>query len=501
MVSPLNECFGAIFAAKGRNAGTAFSDDMISNEFRAKDHPTERYVSHSAEGEQEHFVLSRSLDKTLDQAAKIFEQYTGLNVQHSAQFFQQPASIFGEAYTKPVLDAMAQARELHRTSGIDKAQFDQMLKGPLKQAQAKIDSLPQQLRYRAQLWLDDMAKGETIFGEAKSRSPIEIVTGNALGNLFTNNPAVALYNVFEYLPKATAWAIQNTDDPAGVLMRSMSRFVNDATAAGGLHKRIPSLEAIGVYGDAPTGPVSSRFFKKFGIGDVMDLTENPLRGLAYYLGEESSIGGAKALEDIAFVYRPGNEPEFMRGRTNRAATALMRFSVGSMQMYGGLAKRVMQGDRKAAAALLAFHVLTAAQTGAASTIPKPIYLALPDDMKENLKEMSGLSGLLGLDLAESTQPFGGVAFGLGYNIATNDLKALAKIPGGISDGIQDGDWGKAAYEGSLGVLMAGQLGRIPMVNNSTLRMFKVATRAWADNEAHLGYMSEELMKEYKLLAE
>lgn len=509
MASPKTaRCATAGSWAKAKNIGAASDEAGFSKVFDKDDlHSHEVFVKHTAEGEQAHVGIARGLNPQLDKFLNTVQNFYKLADEHVAQFAQDPTSIMGEAYTKEILDAKYKARQQYRAGNLTKQQYNQLLKQPLSNARAKIDSLPPELQYRAKVWLDDMASGEDLFGRfladgtPAKKNIIQQATSNAIGNMFTNNPAVAIYNIMEYLPKATVWAIQNTDDPAGVLMRSMSRYINDAQAAGGLHRRIPALEKLGIYEDAPTGGLSKRMYDRFGVGDVIDLTENPLRGLAYYLGEEGGKGGQKAVEDIAFVYRPGNEPEFMRGYTNKAATMLMRFSVGSMQMYGGLMANALKGDKKAMTALFMFHALTAAQTGAASSIPTPLWLAMPDDMKEQAKELKGLSSLLGIDVSENVQPFGGVAFGLGYNIATNDLKALSKIPNALADGIQDGDWAKAAYDGGLGVLMAGQLGNYPGVNMNTVKFYKVVGRAWLDNEAHLGHISEELMKEWKLKSE
>lgn len=501
-------CFLGGFSAKSKYNGAQHVDETVEANMRDP-HGLETFSKHAVEYDQDAFNFARlkgnfkNAKGFNEKAAAIFQEATGIKWQHMAAFPAPPEALLTEAITGRILKESESLIERFPT--MTRKQYNEALRSAIKDTKAKIANMDPILQSEAYDWVDFVEKGGDFFRPigAPETNVVAKLAGNAVSNLVTNNPAIALYNVLEFTPKALVYAIKNNGaDAPRVMIQGITDYIK---ATGGIHKfwnRIPELEAKGIYSNKATGVVGKFAEKKFGVGNILDTTENPLRGLSYYLGEASAKGmGQKALEDIAFVHRPNNTPKMLRSVHNKATVSLMRFSISTMQMYGGLVKSaIVDKNPQAAAALAAFHIMTAIQSGAQSTIPLPVWAALPDDTKEQIKSVKGLDSLIGLNLADSQQPLGGVAFGLGYNIATSDLAALSKIPKGIKAGIQDGDWGNAAYEGSLGLLMAAQLGRIPGVNLTTVRLYKAAAKGWVDNEANAGYISKEYLDSIKVLA-
>jgi hypothetical protein len=499
------ECFAGVFSAKSKYNGAQHVDESVEATTKTA-HGHEVYAKHGAEYDQEAFNFARAKEnigkaKGLGKVSAAFEEATGVKWQHVATFFDSPASYLGEKFTNPILNKLEQLPQQYPE--MTRAVYNREIKPLLASARAEVTNLDPMLQNKAYDWLNHIEKGGPYFSKG-TPNPITKLAGNAVGNLITNNPAIALYNVFEFLPKAMAYSIQQVgpENTGNVLIKGISDYVKASGGIKSFWKRIPDLDAKGVYGSKETGAVAQWLEKKTGVSNILDLTENPLRGLSYYLGEAIQPStGTKALEDIAFVYRPGNEPQMHWNLEGKATVSLMRFSVKTMQMYGGLVKSaVIDKNPRAAAALAAFHIMTAVQTGASSTIPAPVWAALPEDTKEQISQIEGLDSLIGLKLDDAQRPIGGLAFGLGYNIATSDLAALSKIPKAIKMGVEDGEWGNAAYEGSLGLLMAAQLGRIPGLNLSTVRLYKAAAKGWADNEFNAGYISQEYLEALKLAA-
>ncbi len=487
------QCFGAGMFAKNQNIGSNVDEASIEPELIKDPHLAEVYTKHSAEYDQELINWQRIKNaKGVDaKTAAAFEELTGVKWQSINGFFNSPTQYLGEDFTKPILDALEGMQEADPNLTI--AGYRRRIKPLVQETLNRVKDLDMIAQNKAYDWLRYIEEGGPYFRKG-IKNPVAKFASNAVGNLVTNNPAITLYNVFEFLPKALVYANQNGDMSA--MGRAMRRYMD--ASGGKFWERIPELETKGFYGQRAKGKIADFMNKKLGFDNLIDLTENPLRGMSYYLGEEIKPGtGAKAIEDIAFAYRPGNEPQMMWNHEGKATVMLMRFSIKSMQLYGSLAKQAIQGNKKAAASLAMFHVMTAAQTGTASSIPKPVWAALPEDMREELEQFEGISGAIGLDIAENTQPFGGVAFGLGYNIATSDLAALSKIPKAIQQGLE-GDIAEAAYTGGLGLIMAAQLARIPGVNMNAIKFYKAAVNGSFDNLNHIGDMPEELMKQYKL---
>lgn len=332
------------------------------------------------------------------------------------------------------------------------------------------------------------------------RNPIMKKLGDFLGNFVTQNPMIALYNVFEFMPKAMVFALDKSNGDLvkawGSIFKAMAQTM-DATG-GKFWTKVPELEAQGIYHKGLStgeGKIAKFFQDRIGISNVVDGTENPLRTTAHYLGEALGPGlGAEAVEKIAFQYRIGNTPMALRSVEGAATLHLMRYGLEAMRLYGGMWNTAIPGLKpgvtpqqrmNAIGGLVLFHMMTAAQTGVSSTIPQPLWLAMPEDMKEEIQAFDtkysalGGGGLLSpsLEISKMQRPFSGLAFGAGLQFMNDTIQRsatkLASVPATAADkGLDQATWD--AFEGLFGIMM---LGRTPGINWTSFKTFKTMRKA------------------------
>lgn len=343
----------------------------------------------------------------------------------------------------------------------------------------KGDINPLYLDY-ADKYFKKMAAGGQ-FSHSGKMNPVATLGRNAVSNLVTQNPLITTMNVFEFMPKALAYSIEN-GNPAAVFS-ALSTYL--AKTNGQFWKRIPELAAKGVYGEAKAHTGIKGL-------NLLDVTENPLRGLSYYLGEAIAPGkGSEALEKVAFVNRFGNEPMVFLDASGADTLALMRYSLSATKMYMGLIGRVIKRDANAALALGAFTAMTALQTGTSSAIPQPVDFlmdkAMPEEYHKFLAELDAATPLniaqktLGTDFAKQVRPIGGFAFSAGGQLATSDLKAAGAGLGRAAEGLGEENYAKSAT-GILQFLFAsGQLAKIPGVNITSKRIVDELAKVVAED--------------------
>jgi hypothetical protein len=324
------------------------------------------------------------------------------------------------------------------------------------------------------------SQGGQLYANKGGHSVLNVLVRNAVGNLTAWNPMIATMNVFEYVPKATSYALMNGQSPT-VVLKALSNLM---TKTGGKpFARVADWEARGIYGTgAPAGPLN-----------YLEQSEGLLRNLSASLGEVMGQAPELAVEKVAFVNRFGNEMQPYWSSAGAESVSLMRFAFASNKMYlnffGQMAMGIKNGDMaqagKAAAALAMFSIATSIQTGGISAIPAPVAFILKEtdpELYETIKEIDqenpalNIAKHVGLNISEKMQPAGGFAVGVGYSVAQNDVVGGLKSAGMVLGDLKEGELGLAGarlVDASLGV---GQVARIPGVNLSTKRLSKALVK-------------------------
>ena len=301
--------------------------------------------------------------------------------------------------------------------------------------------------------VDDQIKGFSLFRQEFNnkvpRSVVDKAVDNSLKAVVSNSPNIALYNPFEVLPKSYVLAIEKVGPgrAEAALMKTIADF--SSATKGKFWMKAEGVPP-SVYDSVSNSSVAKWLEKRIGIGNLVDATENPLRTFSYLLGENLEPGfGRKAVEEVAFTYRPGNEPAMVRNTVFARSVQLMRFSIRAGQMYLGLWRKAVGGglqtqeSQRAAMALVGFHSFMAVQTGLKSSVPAPLWLALPEDVREQIEQLDqdtpGLNLVkhLGIDISQATQPLGGIAVSVGGAIATtaaqSGITRIAKAPAAAAE--------------------------------------------------------------------
>lgn len=380
---------------------------------------------------------------------------------------KDPGVILGEQFIQPLTDALQRHAEYVEANGSSPQHYKETVSPVVRDLKGRIqDNFSDSGRINyANRYLTAWETGGKFYNAGSDVAQHANYLANTITkNLVANNPFITIANVFEFMPKALGiYGPQAT-------AKGMIEF---AKAAGGNpFKRVPALEGKAVYDTPHQG-----LFGKF---DLINVTETPLRGLSYYVGEAAGKSGLEGVEKIAFRYRPGREPLILMEHGSAASVALMRFSIESAKMYGQWYKNILTGSARqkgeAAMGLALFHAMTALQTGAASSVPAPLWGLMSDEQKDSIKELDDLLGtnllkhITGQEFqADRVQPVGGVSFGLGYDLANSAINQGYKGTQQAIESFQDGDYAAAGVEFAKGMLSAGQT-VVPGLNTSVRKV-------------------------------
>lgn len=377
---------------------------------------------------------------------------------------KDPGVILGEDFVKPLTDALQKHVEYTQANGANSDHFKQTVVPVVKLLKADIqDHFTDlgQINF-ANRYLSAWEQGGKFYNAGKdifgiANYPAQTITRN----LISNNPFIAAANVFEFMPKALGiYGVRAT-------AQGMLDFIG--ATKGNFIGRIPELERRAVY-DTPHNGLFGKF-------DLVNLTENPLRGLGYHVAQAAGKDGLEGVEKIAFKYRPGREPLFLLENGSAATVALMRFSIESAKMYGQWYKNIMDGNIvDGAYGLALFHVMTALQTGVASSIPAPLWGLMNNEQQQSIKDLDDALGsnllkhISGVSIDPSRmQPAGGISLGLGYDLANTAIAGAYK---GAKKGVaamQDEDYTRAGVEFTKGLISVGQA-FIPGLNTSVKKV-------------------------------
>lgn len=340
------------------------------------------------------------------------------------------------------------------------------------------ETAPQKLQYLDDVMLEHV-DGTQIFGSFRHRSAIGKLASNLMTNFIGWNPALVAYHALEGLPKMMAYAVENGGSPADVILAMRDHIkANNGNPFG----RAKDMTDQGLFGVHEEGEGFH------GIHRLVDVSENFLRGTAYRLGERLGKGGTHGMEKVAFVYRYGNAPLLALKASGFTDLGLMRYAIGQGKFY--LHMFSQPKNPRMMAALAAFSVMNAIQTGFKSIIPLPAQALLPDDVKQAIQELSDatpgvnlIQKMLGTDLSEKASP--GAFPGIGVPLAM--VNQTIKGAGGfVKKGVSAFEEGRPT-EGALRIVQAlwgiGQLDNIPGVNIATQKaLAAVADQVAGEND-------------------
>jgi hypothetical protein len=384
-----------------------------------------------------------------------------------------PDAILGNGITDKIEALYHQHLENVKTHGwdYDKAryEFQQTVKPQIQKMYGDaylslMKTAPEKLDYMDKYFTAHQ-NGGALYGTWQPSGPIGKMARNLIKNFIDWNPALVMYHSLEFVPKALAYSIEHGNPINGpaALFGAMGDFWK--ATGGNFTKHIPELEAKGVYGTHDSGPGFN------GIHRLVDVSENPIRGLSYFLGQRLGTGGSHAVEKVAFVHRFGNEPLSAIDGTGFNELGLMRYSIAQGKMYLHLLQNVKNPN--ALAALTAFSLMNTIQTGAKSAIPLPVQQLMPPEWKNSLDELDKvlptnlIQKMFNTDLSGKASPLAMPQVGVPLAMVADTLKSTGSNFKQASEAMRAGDPKAAATRIVQALFGIGQLKTIPGVNVAT----------------------------------
>lgn len=318
-------------------------------------------------------------------------------------------------------------------------------------------------------YFDNHIKGGRLYAGSGKQTIIGRLTKNLLNNFISWNPALVAYHALEATPKLMAYAVEHGGTPADVI----TAIAEHLKANGGNpFGQASDMVEKGLYGLHDEG---QGYFKS-NVHRLVDLSENPLRGVAYRLGEKLGTGGTHAVENIAFVYRYGNEPMLAMTPAGLNDFGMMRYTLGQSQFLLHLTTQAAKGDMKALGALAAFSAVNAMQTGFKSLVPAPLNAVLPQDIKDSIQALDDavpganfVKKFTGSDFSDRTAPLSFPSVGVPLAMVNEATKSSGRAFKQASDEAQQGNLPGVAAKIVQGLWGIGQLDSIKGVNILTNR--------------------------------
>lgn len=499
------ECMGAAIMADSLNFGNTPNQQKIFDAVKSLKNKT-KFAAATKRNDK---LIAASIDKNSPELKWLrkFSEGTGIPIDDVLTETMRPHQIMGKEITDAVYD-LEQGFNKAFPNG-DARNWQSEMKKVLTELEQQALATNEDFKHAyIRDYFAELRDGSTKYGVERFQTAGSKVVRNVVGNFVGNNPKIALLNLVEVVPKGLAYAMASGNPKA-----FLTGIKKAWQASGGkVLWRIPELEELGIYGNRQMSRFEGvrNFQEKVGFDSIIDPSENFMKNVYYYMGEEINgvNGGWEAVEELSFMYRFGNTPKYLWRNTDKNFYALMRFSVGMLQLQGKMVhnfiKSALQGDYKTAGNLLmagtAFSVVQAIQTGTASAVPYPVDFVLPKDMQEDYKDYlaeldASLPGMNLMKLAtqtdysEAVRPFQMPSMGVGLSMAQSSMNSFGSQWQKAFEAGFEGDLLKGAVNLGSATLYGLQFGNLPFINYTTTRTVQSLVSAANDeidwDEAHL----------------
>lgn len=508
-MSGKEKCALALFAAYAKHTGAHFdeaTEQRLLSRFGNDGHAAAVYAragSRYLEAVADKALLDGNVHPATAKALATVEKF-GIPLHGLYSYVMKPSEIMG----RDVPDYIGKLYERHlqdhgsQSEHIWRANEAKELKSLKERTLGAVSPI---YRDYVEKYFDKHIQGGQLYGKSNPTNPWAKLGRNAVGNLVNWNPLITTLNAFEFTPKALAYAVERQGvQGISTVLHALGDYWG--TTGGKFWARIPELDKVGVYGLAHQG----QGIAGSGLHSLMDVTENPLRGASYILGERIAPGmGRDALEKIAFVSRFGDEPMAFMDAQGTDVLALMRYAFSSNRMYLHMVNESRKGNVKALGALAAFSAMAVIQTGTSSAIPLPgpLYDAMPDDLKQAISDFDKkvpianlAQKFLGTDLSASTRPLSAPALGAGLAMATTDIKGAFTHAGKAASAVSEGEYGDAVSHAVQSFFSGAQVAKVPGINLTTKRIVDSLAGVLSD-DLTIDEVPEDIMKRTRLYQE
>jgi hypothetical protein len=330
------------------------------------------------------------------------------------QDVRNPSGVLGEDFIKPVVDFITDHHAEH-FDDLKAGRSDYMdgIRDVFDDLDVASDSLSDAQNAYYKKYKSFYLDGGELYN-LNSRSGLEKAVSNLGGNVIKSSPNVIIGNVLE-------GAIKLPTLYGKTFMQGMAK-----AAENGLFKKIPELEAKGVYGVNYAGESLGKWEGLIGVTDV------PLKNIAYYSDLLAGGDGIKGVQKIAFTPRFGDLPTIYHSGGGRAATQFLGYTINTYKMYASLWQEAKRGNIQP---LVTYHLMAGLLGGAGASVPaigEGVWTSLFPDSAEWFEENKN-------PLAKLIQPGNISRIGVGFDIANRQgQRTVSNSQSGIEK-LQDGD--------------------------------------------------------------
>lgn len=345
----------------------------------------------------------------------------------------KPTDYLPENVTSPVFEYLNDFfAQNHTNLGAARSQYKAGIRQVLDKIASDVDNLTPEAKGQAAHWMRDLREGYPFYG--KSGTIYDKVKGNVISNALDFSGTILAGNPLEFMIKApSVYGITPT-------FKGLINLTKETK--GNLWSTIPRLQEAGVYGMerlpvkkvlGSTHLASLQNAYNAVNEKLMNVTDRPLKNLAFAVGEAKNGDGLEAVEKIAFKNRWGNDPRL--GRSNGDAITLMNYTLNTYHMMGGMAKGLATpGQRLEATRQLGMWIgLTSMVGGGAAVIPAPLSAILRGNDGYKEWEDANLN-----TVGKLVQP-GAISFGVGGEMINRAGEAWSRGLKKGTDKLEDGD--------------------------------------------------------------
>lgn len=384
---------------------------------------------------------------------------------------RNPSGVLGEDFIKPVVDFITDHHAEHMNDlKAGRSDYYASIREVFDELDIASDNLSEAQQAYYKKYKSFYLDGGELYN-LNSRSGLEKAISNLGGNVIKSSPNVILGNVLEGATKL----------PSLYPKTAIQGFAQ--AVEQGFFKKIPELDAQGVYGVNYAGEHLGKWEGLIGLTDV------PLKNIAYFADKLAGGDGIKGVQKVAFTPRFGDLPSIYYSGGGRSAVQFLGYTINTYKMYGSLLQEAKKGNFQP---LLTYHLMSGLLGGGvAAGIPmlaEDVIKTVFPDSADWFDENKG-------PLAQLVQPNNINRLGITYDIASRQIQRLGSMAQSGAEKIQEGDLKGGALDLVDSGLNAAAFTSSPIGDVNIQKVLRIAKDV-ANEEIDLEDVPDEAMQSF-----
>ena len=274
-----------------------------------------------------------------------------------------------------------------------RASYNEKVGKPVKEVLKAIDKIVAETNSQAQMNTKLAKFGLKASNVYDARSYLDWLSKG--GHLKSQGDARALLNTAGKISKAQAgwnftWTLGNGVDMIRVMSHYLSRPKGLENTIKGLYtsaeatkmnpmKRIPELEKQGVYNSVYADRGGSNH-------NIFEWSITAQKNLTWHLDKAAGGDGHTGIREQLFDSKPWDRQRYDRYEGSGLVSGLVRYPINETRWLFKTSQQALSGNTKEGAKLGMYFLGRAAFTGTASLVPDFVWQAVPEKIKDQVKE-------------------------------------------------------------------------------------------------------------------